>query len=155
MGIVLLPRHIHVNENGSPCQAPTVISSEIIDGYPVALEAIMTRLQHIPMVLIPIVGLIYSGVFYRRYIRAQDTFKREHDFTPNTKCPQCRETVWIMRLPIIISVLGGLGFMLPLLILLIPILLIIGLSKAVLGIGKGIVGGIKYCSIRKLDNVDI
>ncbi|SYX08821.1 hypothetical protein C834K_0358 [Chlamydia poikilotherma] len=154
MGIVQIPQHMHVNENGSICQTSTVILPEIIHGSPMAPEAMMTRLQHIPMVLIPIVGLIYAGVFYRRYVQARAAFKEVNDFTPNTKCPQCRETARIMRLPIIISVLGGLGFMLPLLILLIPILLIVGLSKAIFGISKGIAAGIKYCSTRKLDNVD-
>ncbi|MEF9519829.1 hypothetical protein SBV45_05065 [Chlamydia crocodili] len=155
MGIVQIPQHTHVNENGSICQTSVAILPEAIHGCPMAIEAMMTRLQHIPMVLIPIVGLIYAGIFYYRYVQARAAFKGVNNFTPNTKCPRCRETAQIMCLPIIISVLGGLGFMLPLLILLIPILLIIGLSKAIFGIGKGIAAGIKYCSKRNLDNVDI
>ncbi|MEF9497307.1 hypothetical protein [Chlamydia sp. 04-14] len=155
MGIVQIPQHTHVNENGSICQTSTVILPEAIHGCPMALEAMMTRLQHIPMVLIPIVGLIYAGVFYHRYTQARAAFKGVNDFTPNTKCPACRETARVMCLPIIISILGGLGFMLPLLILLIPILLIVGLSKAIFGIGKGIAAGIQCCSRGKPDNVDI
>ncbi|AAP05082.1 hypothetical protein [Chlamydia caviae] len=154
MGVVQIPQHTHVNENNSVCLAPHVILPEVIHGCPMAPEAMITKLQHLPLLLIPIVGLVYAGIFYRRYTRACTSFQAINGFTPNTKCPQCRETSMIMVLPIVVSVLGGLGFMLPLLILLLPILLITGLVKAILGIGRCVAAGVKCCG-NKPRSVDI
>ncbi|BAE81441.1 hypothetical protein [Chlamydia felis Fe/C-56] len=145
MGIIQIPRHTHVNKDGSVCEAAASMFPEAIHGCPMAPESMMNRLQHIPLVLIPLIGLIYAGVFYYRYTKALTALKEINDFTPNTKCPPCRETAYAMWSPIVISLCGGLGLLLPLLILLIPILLIIGLAKAVIGMGQGIIKGAKHC----------
>ncbi|AFS26795.1 hypothetical protein [Chlamydia psittaci] len=145
MSTIEIPRHTHVNYNGSICEVPTTILPDIIHGCPIVLRGVLRRLQHLPMILIPIIGLIYAGVFCYRYAKAQAAIHKTYNFTPNARCPECRSTFYTMWSPIICSMLGGLGLMTPLLILLIPILLIVGLAKAFIGLGTSIVGAMKSC----------
>ncbi|SFV98912.1 putative inner membrane protein [Chlamydia abortus] len=145
MSTVEIPRHTHVNYNGSICEVPTAIFPEVIHGCPMALHGVLRRLQHLPMILIPVIGLIYAGIFCYRYTKAQADINKIYNFTPNGRCPECRNTFYTMWSPIIFSILGGLGLMTPLLILLIPIFLIVGLAKAFIGLGTYIVGITKCC----------
>ncbi|WP_375793241.1 hypothetical protein O1W69_03830 [Chlamydia sp. 12-01] len=144
MGLVTIPRHTHIRSNGSICSA-TITLPRVIKGCPTTLEGVMSQLQHIPLVLIPIVGLVYAGVCYYRYRQAQIVIKDSTKSPPNVRCPQCRKTIYAMLSPVAISILGGLGLMLPLLVILLPTLLIIGLSKTIVGIGKCITAGAKCC----------
>ncbi|WP_348663892.1 hypothetical protein [Chlamydia vaughanii] len=136
MATVLIPPHTHVNPNGSTCNVDVLVLPKVVEGCPITADALLGNFQHIPMILIPIVGLIYAGILCKRYVKAKKTIYLKDNFLPNSYCPRCRETALVMKLPIIISFLGGIGLLLPLLVLLTPILLIFGIIKTILAIGK-------------------
>lgn len=136
--VTYLPSHKHRQGMEVSSWAPRTFVPHKVEGCPTTLESAMHGLQHLPLILLPIVGLVYAAVMYGKYKRACQSMERVNGFTPSLTCPTCKETAISMKLPIVVGIIGGLGLFLPVFLLMVPILLIVGIAKAILDMGSKI-----------------
>ncbi|EPP34375.1 hypothetical protein CP10139811_0334 [Chlamydia ibidis] len=134
-----LPDHYHKDTSGNFVKiSNTYINTQTIK-YPLTAEDYLEKLHHLPMFCIPILGLVYAAILCKQ-AHASKQLMRETYNLDITRCTNkaCTSLAFYIQLPIVIAIIGGLGFMIPVLAALLPALLIYGLIQTILSLASAI-----------------